>query len=61
MAGLKEIRTHIDSVEQTLKITNAMYLISSSVARYGSSSIACSHILRRLPQRLRISYIIRRR
>lgn len=30
MAGIKEIRTHIDSVEQTLKITNAMYLISSS-------------------------------
>ena len=33
MAGLKEIRTHIDSVEQTLKITNAMYLISSSKLR----------------------------
>lgn len=33
MAGLKEIRTHIESVEQTLKITNAMYLISSSKLR----------------------------
>ncbi len=33
MAGLKEIRTHIDSVEQTQKITNAMYLISSSKLR----------------------------
>ena len=33
MAGIKEIRTRIDSVEQTLKITNAMYLISSSKLR----------------------------
>lgn len=30
MASIKEIRTHIRSVEQTLKITNAMYLISSA-------------------------------
>ena len=33
MAGIKEIRTRIDSVEQTLKITNAMYLISASQLR----------------------------
>ena len=33
MASIKEIRTHIKSVEQTLKITNAMYLISSSNLR----------------------------
>ena len=33
MASIKEIRTHIRSVEQTLKITNAMYLISSSNLR----------------------------
>ena len=33
MASIKEIRTHIDSVQQTLKITNAMYLISSSKLR----------------------------
>ena len=33
MAGIKEIRTHIKSVEQTLKITNAMFLISSSNLR----------------------------
>lgn len=33
MAGIKEIRTHINSVQQTLKITNAMYLISSSKLR----------------------------
>ena len=33
MAGMKEIRTRIDSVQQTLKITNAMYLISSSKLR----------------------------
>ena len=33
MAGMKEIRTRIKSVESTLKITNAMYLISSSSLR----------------------------
>lgn len=33
MSGIKEIRTHIKSVEATLKITNAMYLISSSSMR----------------------------
>ena len=33
MESIKEIRTHIDSVQQTLKITNAMYLISSSNLR----------------------------
>ena len=33
MAGIKEIRTRIDSVQQTLKITSAMYLISSSKLR----------------------------
>ena len=33
MAGLKEVRDHIKSVEETLKITNAMYLIASSSLR----------------------------
>ena len=33
MDSIKEIRNHIDSVQQTLKITNAMYLISSSKLR----------------------------
>ena len=33
MAGTKEIRTRIKSVQQTLKITNAMYLISSANLR----------------------------
>ena len=33
MAGAKEIRTRMKSVEQTLKITNAMYLISSANLR----------------------------
>lgn len=33
MSGIKEIRNHIRSVEATLKITNAMYLISSSGLR----------------------------
>ena len=33
MAKGKEIRDHIKSVQQTLKITNAMYLISSANLR----------------------------
>ena len=33
MAGTKEIRTRIKSVQQTLKITSAMYLISSANLR----------------------------
>ena len=33
MTGIKEIRDHIKSVGQTLKITNAMYLISSANLR----------------------------
>ena len=33
MAGAKEIRNRMKSVEQTLKITNAMYLISSANLR----------------------------
>ena len=38
MASIKEIRTHIKSVEQTLKITNAMYLISSFNLRKAPAS-----------------------
>ncbi len=33
MANMREIRTRIDSVKDTMKITNAMYLISSSKLR----------------------------
>ena len=33
MAGTKEIKTHIESVKDTKKITNAMYLISSTKLR----------------------------
>lgn len=33
MESIKEIRVRIKSVDQTLKITNAMYLISSSKMR----------------------------
>ncbi len=38
MAGTKEIRTRIKSVQQTLKITNAMYLISSANLRKAKGS-----------------------
>ena len=30
MANIREIKTRMNSIEDTLKITNAMYLISSS-------------------------------
>ncbi len=40
MASIKEIRDHIKSVEQTLKITNAMYLISSSSMRKAKKQLA---------------------
>ena len=33
MAGTKEIKTHIESVKETKKITNAMYLIASTKLR----------------------------
>ncbi len=33
MAGTKEIKTHIESVQETRKITNAMYLIASTKLR----------------------------
>ena len=33
MAGTKEIRTRIESVQETKKITNAMYLIASTKMR----------------------------
>ena len=33
MAGTKEIKDHIDSVQETRKITNAMYLIASTKLR----------------------------
>ena len=40
MAGMKEIRTHIKSVEQTLKITNAMYLLASANLRKARERLA---------------------
>lgn len=40
MASIKEIRTRIKSVDQTLKITNAMYLISSSKMRKARQQLA---------------------
>ena len=33
MAGTKEIKNHIESVQETKKITNAMYLIASTKLR----------------------------
>ena len=39
MASTKEIRTRMKSVEQTLKITNAMYLIASSNLRKAKAQL----------------------
>ncbi len=38
MANMREIRTRINSVQDTMKITNAMYLISSSKLRKARSN-----------------------
>lgn len=40
MAGVKEIRDHIQSVDETLKITNAMYLISSASLRKAKEQLS---------------------
>lgn len=40
MAGVTEIRARMKSVEQTLKITNAMYLISSSKLKKARKQLA---------------------
>ena len=39
MAGTKEIKTHIESVKDTKKITNAMYLIASTKLRKARSDL----------------------
>lgn len=40
MAGITEIRSRMRSIEQTLKITNAMYLISSSKVKKARRQLA---------------------
>lgn len=40
MAGITEIRTRMQSVQQTLKITNAMYLISSAKVKKAWKQLA---------------------
>ena len=40
MAGITEIRTRMQSVQQTLKITNAMYLISSAKVKKARKQLA---------------------
>ncbi|MFR6378953.1 MAG: F0F1 ATP synthase subunit gamma [Evtepia sp.] len=73
MAGITEIRTRIDSVQQTLKITNAMYLISSSKLRKARQQLAhvqpfyeriretIADILHRSPMRCSTSTLISER
>lgn len=39
MSGIKEIRNHIESIKDTQKITNAMYLISSTKIRKAKSEL----------------------
>ena len=40
MANIKDVKSHIKSVSDTLKITNAMYLISSTKLRTGKEVIS---------------------
>lgn len=39
MASIKEIKSHIKSISDTQKITNAMYLVSSSKLKIGKSEL----------------------
>ena len=57
MANMREIRTRIDSVKDTMKITNAMYLISSSKLRKAAETryLLISRAFRR---RYRIFWIV---
>lgn len=62
MAGLKEIQTRMKSIQDTMKITNAMYMISSSKMKRAKQVLAdtepyfygvqmsLSRILRHLPE-----------
>ena len=40
MAGIKEIKQRIESVQQTRKITNAMYLIASTKLRRAKEDLS---------------------
>ncbi len=40
MANIREIQNRINSVKDTMKITNAMYLISSSKLKKGKKKLA---------------------
>lgn len=40
MAGMKEIREHIESIRSTQKVTNAMYLIASTKMRRAKEDLA---------------------
>ncbi len=40
MASTKEIKSHIESVQQTKKITNAMYLIASTKLRHAKNELS---------------------
>ena len=41
MPNMREIRERIGSIQQILKITNAMYLMSSSKLKKARKSLAC--------------------
>ena len=40
MANIREIQTRINSVKDTMKITNAMYMISSTKMRQAKQKLA---------------------
>ena len=55
MANMREIRTRIDSVKDTMKITNAMYLISERREAAETRYLLISRVFRR---RYRIFWIV---
>ena len=42
MASMREIRTRMKSIQDTMKITNAMYLVSSSKLKKAKKSLAAT-------------------
>ena len=71
MANAREIRDRMRSIQDTMKITNAMYMISSSKLRRAKKALAntepyfytlqstMSRILRHLPECIQNTSVIR--
>ena len=56
MANTKEIQDRIKSINDTLKITNAMYMISSSKLKKAKKMLSLIHIYRSIHSLYHRSY-----